>query len=1177
MTSRGLLLQAAESGSGEELLGLLGQNVTIPASIDVDEVISSMDKKQLDQLWSGLQTICTSALLEMGDGEEEEEEQREASQKRTTLLHHILTMAMATVKTHADAPQSLFETAVILHGVLLSLPESADKLKNAIAKFCEIWWNEDLEGKEDLTPQTIMYLLQRTLQSKPLVADIKRVWNLHLCLQHMDLQNESSETLKTLLQQCMMQSAYLKLKEGRLFLSFLFSLNCNFIECLHRTVKNQLPYCSKSVLQWYGDIYFRAWRVAAGPFLEKIELYCIQDLMYHAVHAPRGSTHSLASSLRKVLEYFHQQKKQKGVDEMLLRLYEPILWRSLKVANGNVRANAAALMIDAFPLQNPEDNVEEIDRLMQKQFDMLQTLLEDPCPVVRATTIHGVCRICCTFWELIPSQTIAGLVQSLVQDLAWDAASSDVRVAVLKGLTFLLDNHLSHPLFKTVLPGLSNLLHDTSEKVRVAFMEMLLKVKGMRAIKFWTIVPMEHLLARLEIDTPPIVKRIVTLIFNSYMPVEKGMEVQVARCHNLIQANAGAARRFYQYAHCHMDLEHTVKFIMYLCRCVSECVRKHRVSDSGVEMSNRLDEEEDEEEKENELETELTLNDTEVMSGLLETMVVLWGGVSAQLDKPANAELKEKLHAKFSKCLPDFFRVMHDNRCYDALVFLAGFLPASSIPTISRSCLSKIKSLEESSAEPDYGTLLESMCSWGKVKDILALVSEWIYTGLRGETADAQNSSASKARRKAKSVTFCEPGVPKPLLAVAYLGYLTKHALCREALLNQGRRELTELTAELADVLKLIEERLGSSEALGTHTSDKFLVEAFTLYCKLEVLLHNPDNADHNAVTVVEHLLSWADTELLPSLNQTTVESTAEEQDRHSKKRTVSDSQAPALTEMTQTLIETLLTIASNMLLVGVCDREFISRLVEIGTGLLHTERSTFFLPLICKLLYQITEHFQSQEEEEEGAGSREPDEGLGQGTTDLVPVLLSTLVQTFAKLVHHDKTAAEKVLPRIRQPLTEVLKSFHRQRPGRADVSRDVMATIMAAVLAEVTNTIKQEQEVSEYEGLHQLPMLSAFLLTAVNKKSGMVRIFLEELYHCLDSEAIQDIFGLASALQILAVFSRIKPGEDGLKNSITALQVQLQRLPVLEEEGESPERHLYNSSKTVLKSCMQQAGMVA
>lgn len=47
----------------------------------------------------------------------------------------------------------------------------------------------------------------------------------------------------------------------------------------------------------------------------------------------------------------------------------------------------------------------------------------------------------------------------------------------------MLDNRLCHPLLKSLLPTLKNLLHDNAEKVRLAFLDLLLKVKGMRSIK----------------------------------------------------------------------------------------------------------------------------------------------------------------------------------------------------------------------------------------------------------------------------------------------------------------------------------------------------------------------------------------------------------------------------------------------------------------------------------------------------------------------------------------------------------------------------------------------------------------------------------------------------------------------------------------------------------------------
>ena len=60
-----------------------------------------------------------------------------------------------------------------------------------------------------------------------------------------------------------------------------------------------------------------------------------------------------------------------------------------------------------------------------------QTLLEDPVVIVRASTIHGVCHIMSVYWELIPKAMIHTFILKLLQDLAWDAASADVRTAVL--------------------------------------------------------------------------------------------------------------------------------------------------------------------------------------------------------------------------------------------------------------------------------------------------------------------------------------------------------------------------------------------------------------------------------------------------------------------------------------------------------------------------------------------------------------------------------------------------------------------------------------------------------------------------------------------------------------------------------------------------------------------------
>jgi hypothetical protein len=106
-----------------------------------------------------------------------------------------------------------------------------------------------------------------------------------------------------------------------------------------------------SMLDQYGELYHAAWKRGAGPVLRVLEHDCVQDLANHCIHA---ASPALASALRRVLGAFHAHKKFRAVDELLHRIYEPILWRALRVANAAVRRQAALLFVDAFPVQDPD-------------------------------------------------------------------------------------------------------------------------------------------------------------------------------------------------------------------------------------------------------------------------------------------------------------------------------------------------------------------------------------------------------------------------------------------------------------------------------------------------------------------------------------------------------------------------------------------------------------------------------------------------------------------------------------------------------------------------------------------------------------------------------------------------------------------------------------------------------
>lgn len=50
-------------------------------------------------------------------------------------------------------------------------------------------------------------------------------------------------------------------------------------------------------------------------------------------------------------------------------------------------------------------------------------------------------------------------------------------------------------------------------------------------------------------DSRPVSRRLVNLLFSSFLPIDQPEEVWCERCVALIQMNPAAARKFYQYAY----------------------------------------------------------------------------------------------------------------------------------------------------------------------------------------------------------------------------------------------------------------------------------------------------------------------------------------------------------------------------------------------------------------------------------------------------------------------------------------------------------------------------------------------------------------------------------------------------------------------------------------------------
>jgi len=138
--------------------------------------------------------------------------------------------------------------------------------------------------------------------------------------------------------------------------------------------------------------------------------------------------------------------------------------------------------------------------------------------------VEAVCRVLTVFWETIPARRASNLLQTLVNELAHDKSSAHVRAAVLRGLTYMMQEPLALPALKEALPHLRMSIHDRSPLVRTATLDMLKAISQVRGWKFKDVCPADHVLERVaqDADNAAVATAVCNLLLPSVFPLDVG-------------------------------------------------------------------------------------------------------------------------------------------------------------------------------------------------------------------------------------------------------------------------------------------------------------------------------------------------------------------------------------------------------------------------------------------------------------------------------------------------------------------------------------------------------------------------------------------------------------------------------------------------------------------------------
>ena len=313
---------------------------------------------------------------------------------------------------------------------------------------------------------------------------------------------------------------------------------------------------------------------------------------------------------------------------------------------------------------------------------------------------------------------------------------------------------------RPLLPSLGNLVHDKSERVRSSALKMLLKVKEIRGIRYYHVVPVSHLTARLVEETRlhndarnAISRQLSALMLNSYFP--QGPKVsgadQLQRTLTFFHTDPDAAVAFYANLIDLLEMEPLVKFIAMLLTCLKSTFEVEQAKLPATTKSKKKRRRSPNQQQQNS-EDKLEPSNTILMTALTETLCIMGESIMPTLDADCNAEYKDFLLERFSEV--NFVNILeylgrlgseYSNRqreeaddclrTFSALLRCLAQLPKQTVDRISNFIYGSMSSWNQDYRSPHLVlSHLAPLCAWGMTPEVAEALSRSIHLPFNDES-----------------------------------------------------------------------------------------------------------------------------------------------------------------------------------------------------------------------------------------------------------------------------------------------------------------------------------------------------------------------------------------------------------------------------------------------------------
>lgn len=304
--------------------------------------------------------------------------------------------------------QVIVDLALLMHEALAEERDEEDDdnclkkmtptTRQTILSICETWWKRNLPHKEQFIANALPYWLEQPEDA----GAIKRLYELRDALDCIDFTQDTALLAAVL----SLVSNPFCLKTGKKLLVH-FMQNPDLMEPMHRAIKVQMAGNKTKIVTVYAEVYYKAYQeiMKNDNYLQDpFEQLVWSDLVQAVLYAADPHTHK---AVRIMLQPLHAQ--QKHCEELLYRLYAPVLWRALSASQTQVRLQAASILPEIFPLRGGESQ-HASSAAMDKCLTALIDLLGDRMPKVRVAGSLATAHVLCDYWTILSSGQIRTLL-----------------------------------------------------------------------------------------------------------------------------------------------------------------------------------------------------------------------------------------------------------------------------------------------------------------------------------------------------------------------------------------------------------------------------------------------------------------------------------------------------------------------------------------------------------------------------------------------------------------------------------------------------------------------------------------------------------------------------------------------------------------------------------------------